>query len=101
MGTFKECSAFDWDALSYLSVGGLCWLNPNAPARQVGHSFTMDLNAGYTFTSSAGRTSLIAGINNLFNEAPRFVYSAPLANSDPATYDYVGRFLYGRVQHTF
>jgi hypothetical protein len=29
------------------------------------------------------------------------VYSAPLANSDPATYDYVGRFLYGRVQHTF
>ena len=101
VGNFKECSAFDWDALSYLSVGGLCWLNPNAPVRQVGHSFTMDLNAGYTITSSAGRTSLIAGINNLFNEAPRFVYSAPLANSDPSTYDYVGRFLYGRVQHTF
>jgi hypothetical protein len=29
------------------------------------------------------------------------VYAAPLANSDPTIYDYVGRFVYGRVQHTF
>ena len=101
VGTFKECSAFDWDALSYLSVGGLCWLDPKAPSRQVGHNFTVDLNAGYTLTSPAGRTTLAVGVNNVFNEAPQFVYAAPLANSDPNTYDFVGRFVYGRVQHAF
>ena len=40
-------------------------------------------------------------VNNVFNEAPQFVYAAPLANSDPNTYDFVGRFVYGRVQHAF
>ena len=60
---------------------------------------TLDL--GLKREDLVGRVAMFAGINNLFNEAARFVYSAPLANSDPATYDYVGRFLYGRVQHTF
>ena len=32
---------------------------------------------------------------------PPYIYSAALANSDPATYDYVGRYFYGRVQHKF
>jgi hypothetical protein len=29
------------------------------------------------------------------------VYAAPLANSDPSAYDYMGRFVYGRIQHAF
>jgi outer membrane receptor protein involved in Fe transport len=101
VGSFKECSAFDWDALSYLSVGGLCWLDPAAPSRQVGANFVMDLNAGYTLITPAGRTSLLVGVNNVLDKAPQFVYAAPLANSDPNTYDFVGRFVYGRVQHAF
>jgi len=101
IGTFKECSAFDYDAGSYLSVGGLCWLNPSAPSRQVGHNFVVDLNASYTLPSPLGRTTLALGINNVFDQAPQFVYAAPLANSDPSAYDYIGRFVYGRIQHTF
>ena len=100
-GTFKECSAFDWDALDYLSVGGLCWLNPGNPSRQVGHNWVVDLNASYTLKSPVGRTLIGIGVNNVFDQAPQFVYAAPLANSDPNTYDFVGRFVYGRIQHTF
>ena len=38
---------------------------------------------------------------NVFNQSPPYIYSAALANSDPSTYDYVGRFVYGRVTHKF
>jgi outer membrane receptor protein involved in Fe transport len=61
----------------------------------------VDLNASYVLRSPAGRTVLMAGVNNVFDQSPQYVYSAPLANSDPTIYDYVGRFVYGRVQHTF
>jgi iron complex outermembrane receptor protein len=101
VGSFKECSAYDSDSKDYLSAGGLCWLDPNAPSRQVGSNFVADLNLGYTFNTGAGRTTLLAGINNVFDKPPQFVYSAPLANSDPSVYDYVGRFFYTRVQHRF
>jgi hypothetical protein len=40
-------------------------------------------------------------MNNVFDKAPQFVCAAPLANSDPNTYDFGGRFVYGPVQHTF
>jgi outer membrane receptor protein involved in Fe transport len=40
-------------------------------------------------------------VNNVFDKAPQYVYSAVLANSDPSVYDYLGRYIYGRVQHTF
>jgi outer membrane receptor protein involved in Fe transport len=101
VGSFKECSAFDSDSGHFLSVGGLCWLDPSAPARQTGHNWTVDLNASYVLRSPAGRTVLMAGMNNVFDQSPQYVFAAPLANSDPTIYDYVGRFVYGRVQHTF
>jgi outer membrane receptor protein involved in Fe transport len=51
--------------------------------------------------TSVGRTIFMAGVNNVFDQSPQFVYSAALANSDPTIYDYLGRFVYGRVQHKF
>jgi len=101
VGSFKECSAFDTDSGHYLSPGGLCWLDPNALSRDVGANFVLDLNVGYTFATVAGRTSLMAGMNNVFDKAPQFVYAAPLANSDPSVYDYVGRFVYFRALQRF
>jgi outer membrane receptor protein involved in Fe transport len=101
VSTFKECAAFDTDSGDYVSTGGLCWLDPKAPQRQVGSNFVLDLNASYTLSNPAGKTRLTFGVNNVFNQAPQFVYAAPLGNSDPNTYDFVGRFVYGRVQHTF
>jgi outer membrane receptor protein involved in Fe transport len=101
VGNFKECSN-PGDPTT--AAGGLCALtntttNPNA--RQVGHYVQVDLHGGYTLPSKLGKTSFFAGISNVFNQAPPYIYSAALANSDPSTYDYLGRYVYGRVQHTF
>jgi len=61
----------------------------------------VDLNAAYSFKTNLGKTTFAAGMNNVFDQAPQYIYSAALANSDPSTYDYLGRYVYGRVQHTF
>ena len=52
-------------------------------------------------TRRVGRTVFMLGVNNVFDQSPQFVYSAALANSDPSIYDYVGRYIYTRLQHTF
>jgi len=44
---------------------------------------------------------LKVGISNLFDVNPPYIYSAALASSDPTAYDYLGRFVFGRVQQTF
>ncbi len=95
--SFRECAAGD-----LTSAGGLCNVNtPNLNSRRVGSNIVVDLNAAYALTSSFGKTVFAAGLNNVFDESPQYVYSAALANSDPSLYDYVGRYVYGRVQHTF
>ncbi len=99
VGTFKECANPDPADLS--SSGGICTGTDQAYKRQVGHNVVVDLHAGYALASPAGRTSFVVGLNNVFDQAPQYVYSAPLANSDPSIYDFLGRYVYGRVQHTF
>jgi outer membrane receptor protein involved in Fe transport len=101
IGNFKECSN-PTDPTT--AGGGLCNIsntatNPNA--RQVGSWVQVDLHAGYTLANPLGRTSIFAGVSNVFDKAPPYIYSAALANSDPSTYDYLGRYVYGRVQHKF
>jgi outer membrane receptor protein involved in Fe transport len=41
------------------------------------------------------------GINNVFNATPPLIYNAPAANSDPATYDFIGRVVYLRMAQHF
>ncbi|HWE23780.1 MAG TPA: TonB-dependent receptor [Myxococcales bacterium] len=89
VGTFKECD------------GGVCDENGEIAGRQVGHYTQLDLNANYTLRTSFGRTLFMVGMNNVFDQQPQFVYSAALANSDPSIYDFVGRYVYFRAQHTF
>ena len=95
VGSFKECAASDGT-----SVGGLCYVDSSL-SRQVGSNVVVDLNAGYQIKSRLGKTSLLVGVNNVLDKAPQYVYSAPLANSDPATYDFVGRFFYTRLAQAF
>jgi hypothetical protein len=71
------------------------------PARHVGSCVKVDVHADYTLANRLGKTSIFAGVSNLFDKAPPYIYSASLANSDPSTYDFVGRYVYGRVQHKF
>jgi outer membrane receptor protein involved in Fe transport len=101
VGNFKECSN-PYDPGT--AQGGLCNLTDgttNQNARQVGSYVQLDIHAGYSQPSTLGVTSFFAGVSNLFDKKPPYVYSAALANSDPNTYDYLGRYVYGRVQHKF
>ena len=96
IGTFRECSAPD-----QTSFGGLCYSASDVAARQVGHNWTVDLNASYTLLSPIGRTLFLVGILNVFDQTPQTIYAAPLAPSDSSVYDFVGRFIYTRIQQTF
>jgi iron complex outermembrane recepter protein len=110
VSSFDECS----NPLDPTTAqGGICdiiGVNPTTQAsevsantfrRRVESFYQLDLHAGYTLRSTFGLTSFFAGILNLTDKAPPYIYSAALANSDPSTYDYVGRYIYGRVQHRF
>ena len=71
------------------------------PSRTVSYWNEWDLLASYTVSTSFGKTTLVAGVNNLFNTPPPVIYSAFWPTSDPTAYDFVGRFVYGRAVHRF
>ena len=107
--SFNECSN-PYDPTT--AAGGICSVisvdpntgtsvSPNPFRRRVHSYYQLDVHAGYTFTSTVGKTSLFAGIMNVTDKVPPYIYSAALANSDPSTYDYIGRYFYGRIQHRF
>ena len=101
VASFTECSnPYEADT----AQGGFCNLTDgtmNPLSRSVHPYVQFDLHAGYMLKSNFGKTGIYAGISNLFDRSPPYVFSAALANSDPATYDYLGRYVYGRIQHTF
>jgi len=101
IGSFRECGAFNPDDGVYESTGGLCYADPSAPSRQVGEYAIADLHAGYALRTTGGTTTLTVGVNNVLDRKPNLVYAAPLANSDPSLYDFVGRFVYARLGHAF
>ncbi len=104
VSSFDECSN-PYDPTT--AQGGICYVPsgtttaPNPLRRRVESFYQLDVHAGYTLASSLGRTTFFAGILNVTDKAPPYIYSAALANSDPSTYDYVGRYVYGRIQHRF
>ncbi len=51
----------------------------------------LDLTVGYTFTDALEGLRLRAGVNNLTDEDPVIYPSNQQANTDPATYDILGR----------
>ncbi|MCA1829462.1 MAG: TonB-dependent receptor [Myxococcales bacterium] len=98
---FHECSNA---ADPTTAQGGLCEFvdgTTNSSTRLVSSFFQLDIHAGYSIASKLGTTTFFAGINNVLDKAPPYIYSAPLANSDPLTYDFLGRYVYGRIQHRF
>jgi outer membrane receptor protein involved in Fe transport len=70
-------------------------------SRRVENYYTVDANVGYNLESSYGSTSLQVGVNNLLDRAPARVFNGFLADSDAATYDYMGRYFYLRATHNF
>ncbi len=91
VGTYKECAGDNCNNDHNLAVA----------SRDVDRYFKLDLFGGYDFRSRVGKTTLQVGVNNLFDATPPVVYNAPAANSDAATYDFVGRMVYVRLSQLF
>jgi iron complex outermembrane recepter protein len=72
---------------------------PNS--RKVKSYATADVFAGYRLAWDGGVTDITAGINNIANTTPPFLDNGFLANSDAATYDFIGRYFYVGLSHTF
>jgi len=70
-------------------------------SRTVSAYNTWDLFLSYAFPSFVGRTTIGAGVNNVFNASPALIYNGFTASSDPTAYDFMGRFFYARVAHAF
>ena len=87
VGGYKECDLND--------------CNGGEVSRSVTAWWKLDLFGTYAVKSAAGKTSLTVGVNNVLDRAPALIYIGFAADSDAATYDYMGRFFYGRLSHLF
>jgi outer membrane receptor protein involved in Fe transport len=97
IGAYKECA----DNTGIMNGGGLCYQD-DTYQRRVAPSHTEDVYLGYTIASTFGKTNIAVGANNLFDRKPSVIYNGFLASSDPTGgYDFMGRFVYGRVTQTF
>ncbi len=95
IGSFTECAASDNS-----SAGGACFTN-RFYSRRISAYYQTDIFLTYDLKSPIGRTTIGAGIRNLFNSAPPRIYSAFTPTSDATTYDFMGRFFYGRLTQRF
>ncbi|HET7503998.1 MAG TPA: TonB-dependent receptor, partial [Kofleriaceae bacterium] len=91
VGSYKECAGNNCNSDRNLAEA----------SRDVDRYAKLDLYGGYDLRSGAGRTTLQIGVNNVFDAAPPVVYNAAAANSDAATYDFVGRMVYARLSQLF
>jgi hypothetical protein len=95
IGSFKECGDADGTF-----VGGLCSV-AHRGERSVDPYNTWDVTVGYSFASSAGRTSVSLGATNVFDVAPPWVYNGRGATTDTYSYDMLMRQVYARVTQQF
>ena len=100
VGSYWECAgdsgAMDGSGLCNDSQGGHADL-----ARKVDPYFQTDVYASYGLNTGFGKTSLAVGLNNAFNAEPPRVYNSFVPTSDPTAYDFMGRFVWGRLTQTF
>lgn len=74
----------------------------NAPlARAVSAWANIGFSVAYSDSSPLGTSKLTLGISNIFDGVPPTIYNGFLATSDAATYDFLGRFVYARLEQRF
>jgi outer membrane receptor protein involved in Fe transport len=98
IGSYKECGASDGAIFS--GDNGQCYVDATY-VRTIDPFFKTDIYASYALTTGAGKTTFAIGMNNAFNAEPPKIYNAFTPNSDPSAYDFMGRFVWGRLTQTF
>jgi len=91
VGTYKECAGDDCNNDHNLAVA----------SHDVDRYGKLDLFGSYDLRLGLGKTTVQVGVNNVFDATPPVVYNAAAANSDAATYDFVGRLVYVRLSQLF
>jgi outer membrane receptor protein involved in Fe transport len=99
-GTARADGRVDLAGAGNFNGNGQCF-NNDSFQRRVSHYDQWDVYLSYALRSPAGKTTLAAGVNNLFDRAPSAIYNGFTAASDPTAYDFMGRFVYGRLSHGF
>ena len=103
IGGFTECANGNGDNTG----GGQCYANNDGTGKQlfpnhaVPNYISVDLAASYAFKDPLGSTTLGIGVRNVGNTVPPRVYDTLLTYTDPSGYDFIGRYVYGRLSHTF
>jgi len=93
VGSFKECSGLVGDNMS----GNACYYNLPIPSHHVSAYNQWDTFVSYAFKTVGGRTSIAAGVRNVFDTKPPLIYDSFVPTSDPTAYDFIGRFFYVRI----
>ena len=107
IGSFDECAGGSFPSPAGTTNAGFCSahvVDPTTgkefPHHTVSAQMTFDLFASYLLRSPFGNTIFSAGMRNVFDTSPPLVYNSFLTYADPG-YDFAGRFVYGRITHTF
>ncbi|MEX1196761.1 MAG: TonB-dependent receptor [Pseudohongiellaceae bacterium] len=74
-------------------------IHPGDELREVDSQMVHDIQGSYSLDDYNTRITL--GVDNVADEQPPFAYSGFNDNTDPRTYETVGRFYYGRVTLSF
>lgn len=93
LGPMKECA----DATGNFGGSSTFCSFDHAYVRRISAYASWDASLRYGIGSSAGRTDVSLGVQNLFDARPAVVYWTWFP-SDPG-YDFVGRFFYLRLSH--
>jgi len=70
-------------------------------SREVSDYWAADLFGSWRTRLFSGESTLRIGVNNLADEDPPVIYDGFLADSDAATYDYLGRYFYASLTQKF
>jgi iron complex outermembrane recepter protein len=104
VGWNNDLFSFSWSARFIQGVKR--YTDPNAPGPDCGVAgdclptvWYSDINASYNWNK---RVTVVAGVDNLFDkQPPLFLDTVGRTNSNPFVYDYVGRFMFLKVNTKF
>ena len=107
IGPLTECSPEGGLVAGANTGPGFCYQHAKDPvtgveypSHNVNAYATFDALLSYRLVSPVGGTTLALGVRNLANKAPPRLYDSFLTYADPS-YDFVGRYFYGRIEHRF
>jgi outer membrane receptor protein involved in Fe transport len=104
LGSFHECGqpypvSATQNSADFAGAG-LCYVDSTFQ-RKVSAYHTEDIFVGYTLATSAGKTNLTVGMQNMFDAAPAKIYNGFASSTDQYMYDQMGRYMYARLTHTY